>query len=72
MLAAERAAEVPCDLGSGEPRPRPVGSLPVQLAALTTDQAVALCDELLKAHGDLMPRALRRLFARLRAGPVTE
>jgi alpha-galactosidase len=28
-------------------------------ATLTTDQTVALCDELLDAHGDLLPAALR-------------
>jgi len=95
-LPVNACVEVPCDLGSGGPTPRPVGSLPVQLAALnrtflnvvemtvqavlkgsrdhvyqaalldpntsatlTTDQTVALCDELLEAHGDLLPAALR-------------
>src|SRR5216683_209649 len=95
-LPANACVEVPCDLGSGGPTPRPVGSLPVQLAALnrtflnvveltvkavltgsrdhvyqaalldpntsatlTTDQTVALCDELLEAHSDLLPAALR-------------
>jgi alpha-galactosidase len=95
-LPASACVEVPCDLGGAGPRPKPVGSLPVQLAALnrtflnvveltvraaltgsrdhvyqaalldpnasatlTTDQVVALCDELLRAHGELMPPALR-------------
>jgi len=95
-LPANACVEVPCDLGSGGPTPRPVGSLPVQLAALnrtflnvveltvqavltgsrdhvyqaalldpntsatlTTDQTVALCDELLEAHSDLLPAGLR-------------
>jgi alpha-galactosidase len=95
-LPANACVEVPCDLGAGGPRPRPVGSLPVQLAALnrtflnvaeltvqaaltgskdhvyqaalldpntaatlTTSQVVALCDDLLAAHADLLPAGLR-------------
>src|SRR5262249_28646452 len=94
-LPADACVEVPCDLGAGGPTPRPVGPLPVQLAALnrtflnvveltvqaaltrrrdhvyqaalldpnaaatlTTDQIVALCDELLDAHRALLPQAL--------------
>jgi alpha-galactosidase len=95
-LPANACVEVPCRLGSGGPRPQPVGALPVQLAALnrtflnvveltvsatltgsrdhvyqaalldpnasatlTTDQIVALCDELLEAHAALLPAGLR-------------
>jgi alpha-galactosidase len=90
-LPADACVEVPCELGKEGPRPVPVGTLPVQLAALnrtflnvveltvqaaltgsrehvyqaalldpntaatlTTDQIVALCDELLEAHADLL------------------
>jgi alpha-galactosidase len=96
-LPANACVEVPCELGRGAPRPKPVGALPVQLAALnrtflnvveltvqavlagtreyvyqaalldpnaaatlTTDQIVALCDDLLDAHAPLLPPALRR------------
>ncbi len=88
--------EVPCDLSLGAAKPRAVGALPVQLAALnrtflnvveltvaaalggsrdhvyqaalldpntaatlTTSQTVAMCDELLATHSDLMPPGLR-------------
>jgi len=96
-LPPDACVEVPCDLGGTGPRPRAVGPLPVQLAALnrtflnvveltvraaldgrrdhvyqaalldpnasatlTTDQVVALCDELLAAHASLLPDGLRR------------
>ena len=96
-LPASACVEVPCELGRGGPRPRPVGALPPQLAALnrtflnvveltvlaaltgsrdhvyqaalldpnasatlTTDQTVALCDDLLDAHAALLLPALRR------------
>jgi len=95
-LPPECCVEVPCDLTLGAARPRAVGALPVQLAALnrtflnvveltvaaalggsrehvyqaalldpntaatlTTSQTVAMCDELLAAHSDLMPPGLR-------------
>jgi len=29
-------------------------------ATLTPDQIVALCDELIEAHGDLMPEGIRK------------
>ena len=104
-LPPQACVEVPCELGPGGPRPRPVGALPVQLAALnrtflnvveltvqaaltgrrdhvyqaalldpnaaatlTTDQIVALCDELLEAHAGLLPAALRPLDP-VRPGP---
>ena len=35
------------------------GSLPLA-ATLTTEQTVAMVDELIAAHGDLMPEAIRR------------
>jgi alpha-galactosidase len=96
-LPASACVEVPCHVGAAGPKPRPVGELPVQLAALnrtflnvveltvraaltgrrdhvyqaamldpnaaatlTTTQIVALCDELLDAHADLLPPALLR------------
>ncbi len=96
-LPANACVEVPCQLGGAGPRPKPVGALPVQLAALnrtflnvveltvlaaltgsrdhvyqaalldpnasatlTTDQTVALCDDLLDAHAALLLPALRR------------
>ena len=95
-LPADACVEVPCDLGAAGPRPRAVGALPVQLAALnrtflnvveltvhaaltgsrdhvyqaalldpntsatlTTDQTVAMCDELLEAHAALLPSFAR-------------
>jgi alpha-galactosidase len=95
-LPPDCCVEVPCDLSRGAAKPRAVGALPVQLAALnrtflnvveltvtaalsgsrehvyqaalmdpntaatlTTSQAVAMCDELLAAHSDLMPPGLR-------------
>jgi alpha-galactosidase len=95
-LPANACVEVPCQLGSGGPRPQPVGALPVQLAALnrtflnvveltvsatltgnrdhvyqaalldpnasatlTTDQIIAVCDDLLEAHAALLPAGLR-------------
>jgi alpha-galactosidase len=95
-LPADCCVEVPCDLSLGAAKPRAVGALPVQLAALnrtflnvveltvaaalsgsrdhvyqaalldpntaatlTTSQTVAMCDELLAAHSDLMPPGLR-------------
>jgi len=95
-LPPECCVEVPCDLSLGAAKPRAVGALPVQLAALnrtflnvveltvaaalggsrehvyqaalldpntaatlTTSQTVAMCDELLAAHSDLMPPGLR-------------
>ncbi len=91
-LPADACVEVPCALGPGGPKPRSVGELPVQLAALnrtflnvveltvaaaltgdrdhvyqaalldpntaatlTTDQTVAMCDELLAAHAAMLP-----------------
>jgi alpha-galactosidase len=91
-LPADACVEVPCDLGAAGPRPKSVGALPVQLAALnrtflnvveltvqaaltghrdhvyqaalldpntaatlSTDQVVAMCDELLAAHAALLP-----------------
>jgi alpha-galactosidase len=33
---------------------------PNTAATLTTAQTVAMCDDLFEAHGDLLPRALRR------------
>ncbi|HEX9033102.1 MAG TPA: alpha-galactosidase [Streptosporangiaceae bacterium] len=106
-LPQDACVEVPCDLGGAAgPRPKPVGALPVQLAALnrtflnvveltvqaaltgrrehvyqaalldpnaaatlTTDQIVALCDDLLAAHAGLLPPALRPLAPRS-PGPV--
>ena len=96
-LPPDACVEVPCDLGAAGPRPRAVGALPVQLAALnrtflnvveltvraaldgrrdhvyqaalldpnasatlTTDEVVAVCDELLEAHASLLPDGLRR------------
>jgi alpha-galactosidase len=95
-LPADCCVEVPCDLSLGAAKPRAVGALPIQLAALnrtflnvveltvaaalsgsrdhvyqaalldpntaatlTTSQTVAMCDELLAAHSDLMPPGLR-------------
>src|SRR5262249_23945314 len=95
-LPAVACVEVPRDLGHSGPEPRPVGALPVQLAALhrtflnvveltvcaaltgnrdhvyqaalldpntsatlTTDQIVAVCDELLQAHAALLPSFAR-------------
>jgi alpha-galactosidase len=95
-LPPDCCVEVPCDLSLGAAKPRAVGALPVQLAALnrtflnvveltvaaaltgsrdhvyqaalldpntsgtlTTSQTVAMCDELLAAHSDLMPPGLR-------------
>jgi alpha-galactosidase len=96
-LPANACVEVPCDLGgAGGPRPKAVGALPVQLAALnrtflnvveltvraaltgnrdhvyqaalldpntsatlTTDQAVAMCDDLLAAHAPMLHPGLR-------------
>ena len=95
-LPADCCVEVPCDLSLGAAKPRAVGALPVQLAALnrtflnvveltvaaaltgsrdhvyqaalldpntsatlTTSQTVAMCDELLAAHSDLMPPGLQ-------------
>ncbi len=95
-LPADCCVEVPCDLSLGAAKPRAVGALPVQLAALnrtflnvveltvaaalsgsrdhvyqaalldpntaatlTTSQTVAMCDELLATHSDLMPPGLR-------------
>jgi len=95
-LPSDCCVEVPCDLSLGAAKPRAVGALPVQLAALnrtflnvveltvaaaltgsrdhvyqaalldpntaatlTTSQTVAMCDELLAAHSDLMPPGLR-------------
>jgi alpha-galactosidase len=95
-LPPDCCVEVPCDLSLGAAKPRAVGALPVQLAALnrtflnvveltvtaalsgsrvhvyqaalldpntaatlSTSQTVAMCDELLAAHSDLMPPALR-------------
>ncbi len=95
-LPPDCCVEVPCDLSLGAAKPRAVGALPVQLAALnrtflnvveltvaaalsgsrehvyqaalldpntaatlTTSQTVAMCDELLAAHADLMPPGLR-------------
>ncbi len=91
-LPADACVEVPCDLGAAGPTPKPVGALPVQLAALnrtflnvveltvhaaltgsrdhvyqaalldpntaatlSTDQVVAMCDDLLTAHSPLLP-----------------
>jgi alpha-galactosidase len=91
-LPADACVEVPCALGPRGPRPRAVGELPVQLAALnrtflnvveltvaaaltgsrdhiyqaalldpntsatlTTDQTVAMCDELMAAHSAMLP-----------------
>jgi alpha-galactosidase len=96
-LPGQCCVEVPCDLGAYGARPRPVGALPPQLAALnrtflnvvemtvraaldgrrdhvyqaalldpntaatlTTSQTVAMCDELLDAHADLLPPGLAR------------
>ncbi|MEV0824790.1 family 4 glycosyl hydrolase [Nonomuraea rubra] len=96
-LPGQACVEVPALVGSGGVRPRAVGDLPVQLAALNrtflnvvelTVRAVldgerahvyqaamldpntaatlplpaieALCDELIEAHGDLLPAAVRR------------
>jgi alpha-galactosidase len=96
-LPPDACVEVPCDLGPGGPKPKPVGALPVQLAALnrtfcnvveltvhaaltgrrdhvyqaalldpnaaatlTTDQIVALCDELIEAHGPMLPGSLHQ------------
>ncbi len=95
-LPPDCCVEVPCDLSLRAAKPRAVGALPVQLAALnrtflnvveltvtaalsgtrehvyqaalldpntaatlTTSQTVAMCDELLAAHSDLMPPGLR-------------
>ncbi len=95
-LPANACVEVPCELGAAGPRPKAVGALPVQLAALnrtflnvveltvraaltgrrdhvyqaalldpnaaatlTTDQIIALCDDLLAAHAHLLPEGLR-------------
>jgi alpha-galactosidase len=95
-LPADACVEVPCDLGPAGPRPKAIGALPVQLAALnrtflnvveltvqaaltgtrdyvyqaalldpnasatlTTDQTVAMCDELLAAHGPMINPLLR-------------
>ena len=95
-LPPECCVEVPCDVSLGVATPRPVGALPVQLAALnrtflnvveltvaaaisgsrqhvyqaalldpntaatlTTSQTIAMCDELLAAHSDLMAPGLR-------------
>ncbi|HUC56796.1 MAG TPA: alpha-galactosidase [Streptosporangiaceae bacterium] len=92
-LPADACVEVPCSLGPGGPKPRAVGALPVQLAALnrtflnvveltvtaaltgyrdhvyqaalldpntsatlTTDQTVAMCDELFEAHAAMLPQ----------------
>jgi alpha-galactosidase len=96
-LPGQCCVEVPCDLSAGLARPRPVGALPPQLAALnrtflnvveltvlaaiegcrehvyraalldpntaatlTIAQTVAMCDELLDAHKDLLPAGLSR------------
>jgi alpha-galactosidase len=96
-LPADCCVEVPCDVDGGGARPRPVGALPPQLAALnrtflnvveltvravldgrrehvyqaalldpnaaatlTTGQIIAMCDDLLDAHHDLLPPALTR------------
>jgi alpha-galactosidase len=94
-LPPQCCVEVPCDVGAGGAKPRPVGELPAQLAALnrtflnvveltvraaldgdrqhvyqaalldpntaatlTTAQAVSMCDDLLRAHRELLPPAL--------------
>jgi alpha-galactosidase len=94
-LPPDCCVEVPCEVGAGGARPRPVGALPPQLAALnrtflnvveltvhaalegsrehvyqaalldpntaatlTTAQTIAMCDDLLAAHHDLLPPAL--------------
>jgi alpha-galactosidase len=96
-LPDDCCVEVPCLVDANGPRPRAVGALPPQLAALnrtflnvveltvravlegerqhvyqaamldpntsatlTTREIVAMCDDLLEAHGELMPAALRR------------
>jgi alpha-galactosidase len=96
-LPPQCCVEVPCDVGAGGAKPRPVGELPAQLAALnrtflnvveltvraaldgdrqhvyqaalldpntaatlTTAQTVAMCDDLLAAHRELLPPALTR------------
>jgi alpha-galactosidase len=96
-LPADCCVEVPCDVDGDGARPRSVGALPPQLAALnrtflnvveltvraaldgrrehvyqaalldpntaatlTTGQIVAMCDDLLDAHYDLLPPALTR------------
>jgi alpha-galactosidase len=96
-LPADCCVEVPCDVDGSGARPRAVGALPPQLAALnrtflnvveltvkavldgsrehvyqaalldpntaatlTTGQVVAMCDDLLDAHRDLLPPALTR------------
>jgi alpha-galactosidase len=95
-LPEDCCVEVPCDLTAGVASPRPVGSLPPQLAALnrtflnvveltvaaalegrrdhvrqaalldpntaatlTVEQTVAMVDELLAAHSELLPPGLR-------------
>jgi alpha-galactosidase len=95
-LPEDCCVEVPCDLTAGVATPRPVGSLPPQLAALnrtflnvveltvaaalegrrdhvrqaalldpntaatlTVEQTVAMVDELLAAHSELLPPGLR-------------
>jgi alpha-galactosidase len=92
--------EVPCDVDQGGVVPRPMGALPVQLAALngpyvsvatltieaartgnpalirqavlmdpnasstlTPEQIWALCDDLVAAHGELIPEPLREPLA---------
>ncbi|HEU5420168.1 MAG TPA: alpha-galactosidase [Streptosporangiaceae bacterium] len=94
-LPPECCVEVPCEVDAAGARPRPVGALPPQLAALnrtflnvveltvaavlegsrehvyqaalldpntaatlTTAQTIAMCDDLLAAHHDLLPPAL--------------
>jgi alpha-galactosidase len=94
-LPEDCCVEVPCEVGAGGARPRAVGALPPQLAALnrtflnvveltvraaldgsrqhvyqaalldpnagatlTTGQVVAMCDDLLDAHRDLLPSGL--------------
>ncbi|MFD5224011.1 alpha-glucosidase/alpha-galactosidase [Microbacterium sp. NPDC058342] len=95
-LPADAVVEVPAEVGEGGIVPRPMGSLPVQLAAqnmpyisvgrltveaartgdptlvrqavlmdpnaqstLTPEQIWQVCDELTRAHGDLLPAGLR-------------
>jgi alpha-galactosidase len=95
-LPDDCCVEVPCTVGSSGPRPRHIGALPPQLAALnrtflnvveltvravlegdrahvyqaalldpntaatlTTGETIQMCDDLLAAHGDLIPAALR-------------
>jgi alpha-galactosidase len=96
-LPPQCCVEVPCDVGADGAKPRPVGELPAQLAALnrtflnvveltvraaldgdrqhvyqaalldpntaatlTTAQTIAMCDDLLAAHKELLPPALAR------------